>query len=48
MKLLGAGALGTALSPYLPLLSREAQAAEGEIPKRLLLVYSPHGTINSR
>lgn len=44
--LAGLGA-STAVLPFLPRLSREAEAA-GKMPKRLILMFHPHGTIRER
>jgi hypothetical protein len=40
LKLLGAGA---ALSPFVPLLNASGQ--EATLPKRLIIIYTPHGTV---
>jgi hypothetical protein len=45
------GGLGatTALTPFLPLLERETEAAPGDNgPKRLILLFTPNGTLHER
>lgn len=44
-RLLGGLGAATVLTPFLPMLEGEGRAAEGDFPKRLILLFSANGTL---
>ena len=44
-KFLEAIGIGAALSPFVPYLNRDAEAASQAFPKRLVLTFAPNGTV---
>ena len=47
-KFLEAIGLGAALSPFVPYLNRDAEAASQVFPKRLVLTFAPNGTLQDK
>jgi hypothetical protein len=47
-KFLEAIGIGAALSPFVPYLNRDAEAASQAFPKRLVLTFAPNGTVESK